>query len=349
LFSENVTKEDLMNMKVLLAAVFAGAIALGASDPGYHLLNKIALPGEGNQDYLAIDETARRLYVSHGVSVEVVEIDSDRPVGRIEGMEGVHGIAVAPKLGHGFITSGNSKTVKMFDLKTLRSLADIPVERDGPDGLVYEPTTERVFVFEHKGSGMTVIDAKDGRVLKEMPVPGQAEFPVVDGKGTVWEIIEDKSLILKIDAKTMDVLAQWPIGPTCEGPSGQAIDISHRRLFVGCNNEKMSVVDADTGKIIQTLPIGVHIDSTVYDPSTKLIFNCNRGSVTILHQDSPDDYSVVQTLETMPRANTQALDLKTHKLYLSTSMYQPNPAAKPGGRSGEMRVPNSFTVLVYGK
>jgi DNA-binding beta-propeller fold protein YncE len=338
-----------MNTKGILAAVFAGAIALGAADPGYHLLNKIALPGEGNQDYLAIDQSARRLYVSHGVAVEVVDIDSDKPVGRIEGMDGVHGIAVAPELGHGFITSGNSKIVKMFDLNTLKTIADIPVERDGPDGLAYEPTTQRVFVFEHKGTGMTVIDAKEGKVLKEMAVNGQAEFPVTDGKGTVWEIVETTSLVLKIDAKTMDILATWPIGPTCVGPSGHAIDVANRRLFVGCNNEKMSVVDADSGKIIQTLPIGVHIDSTVYDPATKLIFNANRGSVTIIHQDTPDEYSVVQTLETMPHANTQALDFKTHKLYLSTSMYQPNPAATPGGRSGEIRTPSSFTVLIYGK
>src|SRR5205085_9809246 len=182
----------------------------------YRLLKTISLPGDGGQDYLALDQTARRLYVTHGTAVEVVDIDSEQPVGRIEGMNGVHGVALAPKLGHGFITSGNSKTVKMFDIKTLKSLADIPVQRDGPDGLVYEPTTDRVFVFEHKGNGMTVIDAKDGKVLKETDVNGQAEFPVVDGKGTGWEIVETTSLILKIDAKTMEILATWPIGPACE-------------------------------------------------------------------------------------------------------------------------------------
>jgi DNA-binding beta-propeller fold protein YncE len=338
-----------MKRTIAWIALVAGGVALAASDPGYHLLNKIPLPGEGNQDYLAIDQSTRRLYVSHGVSVDVVDLDAEKPVGKIEGMNGVHGIAVAPKLGHGFITSGNTKTVKMFDLKTLQSLADIPVASDGPDGLVYEPVTERVFVFEHKGAGMTVIDAREGKVVLETPLPGQAEFPVVDGKGTVWDIVEDKSLVLKIDARSMKILEQWPIAPDCVGPSGQAIDTANRRLFVGCNNEKMSVLDADTGTILQTLPIGVHVDATAYDPATKLVFNANRASVTILHQDSPDKYSVVQTLETLGHANTLALDLKSSKIYLSTSMYESKPPATPGGRAGEARIPESFIVLVYGK
>jgi DNA-binding beta-propeller fold protein YncE len=205
----------------LLLAALAGL----AQSTGYRLLKKIPAAGDGGWDYLFMDNEARRLYVSHGTQVEVIDADADKWIGKIDGMNGVHGIAIASKLGHGFITSGNTKTVKMFDLKTLQSLADIPVAADGPDGLVYEPTTERVFVFEHRGAGMTVIDAKDGKELKEAPVPGQAEFPVVDGKGTVWDIIEDKSLILKIDAKEMKVLAQWPIGPACERPSGQAIDL----------------------------------------------------------------------------------------------------------------------------
>lgn len=324
-------------------------VATGQSQNSYHLLKKIPLPGEGNQDYLAIDDSAHRLYVSHGVSVDVVDLDTEKPIGKIEGMNGVHGIATAPKIGHGFITSGNTKTVKMFDLKTMQSLADIPVAADGPDGIVYEPSTERVFVFEHKGAGMTVIDAKQGKVIKEVSLPGQAEFPVVDGKGIVWDIIEDKSLVLKIDAKEMTILNQWPISPDCVGPSGQAIDTANRRLFVGCNNEKMSVLDADTGKIIQTLPIGVHVDATAYSRSTKLIFNANRASVTVIHQDSPDSYSVAQTFETVGHANTLALDSKTEKIYLSTAMYEKTAAGAPDGRVNETKLPGSFAVLVYGK
>jgi WD40 repeat protein len=332
-----------MKTKLTIIAFLIVALALAASNPGYHLLKTIPLTGDGGQDYLAIDQSARRLYVTHGTQVEVIDLNSEQPVGKIEGMNGVHGVALASTNGHGFITSGLTKTVKMFDLKTLQSLADIPVSADGPDGIVYEPT-DRVFAFEHKGSGMTVIDAKDGKVLKEMPLPGQAEFPVVDGKGTVWDIIEDKSLVLKIDAKEMKILAEWPIAPACEGPSGQGIDLANRRLFVGCNNEKMSVLDADSGKIIQTLPIGVHIDATAYDPSTKLIFNANRSSVTIIHQDSPDKYSVVQNLETLQGTNTLGLDLTTGKIYLSTTTF--GPAVTPGGRAA--RMPGTFMVAVYG-
>jgi DNA-binding beta-propeller fold protein YncE len=333
-----------MKARLTLGSALIVALAFAAADPGYRLLKTIPLTGDGGQDYLAIDQSARRLYVTHGTQVEVVDLDTEQPVGKIEGMNGVHGIALAPKLGHGFITSGNAKTVKMFDLKTLRSLVEIPVLADGPDGIAYEPATDRVFAFEHKGAGLTIIDAITGKVLTEMPLPGQAEFPVVDGKGAVWDIVEDKSLVLKIDAREMKILAQWPIAPTCEGPSGQAIDLSNRRLFVGCNNEKMSVLDADTGKIIQTLPIGVHIDVTAYDPSTKLIFNANRSSVTIIHQDSPDRYSVVQNLETLEGTNTLALDLKTGKIYLSTAKFA--PPASQGGRP--TRVPGSFMVAVYG-
>jgi DNA-binding beta-propeller fold protein YncE len=333
-----------MKTKLTVITLLTVGLAFAASDPGYHLLKTIPLTGDGGQDYLALDQSARRLYVTHGTQVEVVDIDTEQPVGKIEGMNGVHGVALASKLGRGFITSGNTNTVKMFDLKTLQSLADIPVGADGPDGIVYEPTTERVFAFEHRGKGLTVIDAKKGSVLKEVPLAGQAEFPVVDGKGTVWVIIEDKSLVLKIDAKEMKILAQWPLAPACEGPSGLAIDLANRRLFAGCNNEKMSVMDADSGKIIQTLPIGVHIDATAYDPSTKLIFNANRSSVTIIHQDSLDQYSVVQNLETLQGTNTLALDLKTGKIYLSTAKFA--PPATPGGRG--TRMPGTFMVAVYG-
>jgi DNA-binding beta-propeller fold protein YncE len=334
-----------MSTKRLFALLLAmNAALLAPAATHYRFLKTIPLPGDGGQDYLALDQDAHRLYVTHGTTVEVVDTATEQPVGRIEGMNGVHGVALAPKLGHGFITSGNTKTVKMFDLKTLQSLADIAVAYDGPDGAVFEPTTNRVFVFAHRGAGMSVIDAKDGKVLKEMPVPGQAEFPVVDGKGLVWDIIEDKSLVLKIDAKEMKVLAQWPIAPGCEGPSGLAIDLGNRRLFAGCNNEKMSVLDADSGRIIQTLPIGVHIDAVAYDPSTKLIFNANRSSVTIIHQDSPDLYTVAQNLETQQGTNTLALDLKTGKLYLSTAKFA--APANPGGKAA--KVPGTFMVVVYG-
>lgn len=324
-------------MKALILLIAATAVLAAADGPGYHLLKKIPLPGEGNWDYLAVDETARRLYVSHGAQVEVIDIDKDQHVGTIAGMNGVHGIAIARKLNRGFITSGNTSTVKMFDLKTLASIADIPAG-NGPDGAVYEPITERLFAFNHRGSTLTVIDAKETKVIDNIELGGQPEFPVTD-KGTVWVNLENVSTLVKLDAKSLK-MDKWPA--PCKEPASMDMDRKTRRLFIGCNDEKMGVADADTGKVIATVPIGVHVDATAFDPSSKLIFNANRGSVTIVHQDGPDQYSVVQTLEAAPRANTLALDLKTHKLYMSAADFDD---AKPKAKM----VPGSFAVYVYGK
>lgn len=332
---------------VISAMLLAAVLCFAQSKGGYHLLNKIPAAGDGNWDYLYLDSDARRLYVSHGTQVEVIDVDADKWVGKVDGMNGVHGIAIAPKLGRGFITSGNTSTVKMFDLKTLQSLADIPAG-NGPDGVLFEPVTQRVFAFNHRGGTLTVIDAVAGKALENIELGGQPEFPVTDGKGTIWVNNEDKSMLLKIDAKGMKVLERWPVAP-CEAPASMAMDQKNRRLFIGCNSKVMAVADPDSGKIITTLPIGEHVDATAFDPATKLIFNANRASVTIFHQDSADKYSEVQTLETMPRANTLALDPKTKKIYLSTAQYEEKPAATPDGKPRQVMVPGSFTVLVYGK
>src|SRR5216684_2949264 len=239
----------MMKMKLLVLGLLTGALALAASDAGtYHLLKKTSLTGEGNWDYLAIDQNGRRLYVSHGSQVEVIDLDKDEPVGKITGMNGVHGIAIASKLDRGFITSGNTSTVKMFDLKTLQSLADIPAG-NGPDGVLFEPVTRRVFAFNHRGGTLTVIDAVAGKAIETIELGGQPEFPVTDGKGTVWVNNEDKSMLLKIDAKQMKVLERWPVAP-CEAPASMALDQKNRRLFIGCNSKVMAVADADSGKII---------------------------------------------------------------------------------------------------
>ena len=333
-------------MKPALIALVLASLAAAASAPEYHLLKKIPVTGEGNWDYLAIDQAARRLYVSHGPQVDVIDLDSDKPVGKIEGMNGTHGIAIAAKLGRGFITSGNTSSVKMFELKTLKSLADIPAG-NGPDGVLYEPVTQRVFAFNHRGGTLTVIDAKEGKPLRNLELGGQPEFPVTDGKGAIWVNLEDKSTLLKLDPKEMKILERWPA--PCHAPASMDLDRKTRRLFIGCNDLKMGVVDADSGRAIATVPIGEHVDATAFDPATRLIFNANRASVTIVHQDSADAYSVVRTLETMPRANTLALDRKTKKIYLSTAQFEPKPAAAPGGKPTQAMMPGTFMVLVYGR
>src|ERR1700730_3316419 len=279
-----------MKSDYLVLALLAGALALAASDAGtYRFLKKIPLTGEGNWDYLAVDENARRLYVSHGSQVEVIDIDKDEPVGKITGMQGVHGIAIASKLNRGFITSGNTSTVKMFDLKTLQSLADIPAG-NGPDGVIFEPTTERVFAFNHRGSTLTIIDAKEGKAIENIELGGQPEFPVTDGKGTIWVNNEDKSMLLKIDPTAMKIAERWPTAP-CEAPASMDMDRKNRRLFIGCNSKVMAVAVEDAGKIIKKLPIGGHRDGTAFDSETGLIFNSNRASVTVVHQESPDRYA----------------------------------------------------------
>lgn len=331
----------------LLSFLMLAAVSASAQPAGYHLLKQIPVAGDGNQDYLVIDQAARRLYVSHFTEVVVVDLDTEKLVGTIAGMDGVHGIAIASSLGRGFITSGNTSSVKMFDLGTLASLADIPAGK-GPDGVLFEPVTQRVFAFNHRGGTLTVIDAVAGKTIANIELGGQPEFPVTDGSGIVWDIIEDKSLLLKIDAKTLQVLERWPLAPG-EGPSGLAMDPANRRLFAGCNNKVMVVADADSGKIITNLPIGVHVDATAYDPASKLIFNANRGSVTIMHQDTKDQYSPVGTLETWPHANTLALDLKTGKIYLAASRYEEKPASTPDGKPRPAKIPGSFAILIYGR
>ncbi|MDP9038849.1 MAG: YncE family protein [Acidobacteriota bacterium] len=327
---------------VVLGAAWACAAGQGAVS--YHMTKQIPVGREGGQDYLNIDQEGRRLYVSHGTTVEVVDIDKDVWVGTISGLNGVHGIAVAPKFGHGFITSGKTSTVRMFDLKTLATLADAPAAGT-PDGVVYEPMTERVLAFDHRSGVVTAVDAKSGAVVGMLEIGGMPEFPATDGKGTVWVNQEDKSTLFKIDAKTMKVLGSWPVAP-CEGPTGMDLDRANRRLFIGCGNERMAVVNADTGAVITTLPIGVHTDATWFDPGTKLIFNANRGTTTVIRQSGPDTYSVVQSWVPAGHANTLAIDFKTHRVFQASSLYESTPGAD-GAAAKVSVVPGSFAVQVW--
>jgi DNA-binding beta-propeller fold protein YncE len=329
-------------------AVLAAACGPALAQPaGYHLLKKIPAAGDGPQDYLALDSAGRRLYVSHGTEVVVVDVDTDKIIGTVSGkMKGIHGIAVAPALGRGFISSGQTQSVKMFDLKTLQSLADIPAGI-GPDGMVFEPGTQRVFVFNHKGESLTVIDAAAGKAIANVKLDGQPEFPVADGKGAVWDIIESKSTLIKMDAASLKILATWPLAPG-EGPSALDLDLANRRLFAGCNNQVMVVLDADSGQIVAQGPIGVHVDAAVYDPKTKLVFYANRETVSVFHQDAADKYTLVGTLNNAPyHTNTLALDRQTSKIYLAGPRFE-EKAGVGGGKAKRVMIPGSFTILVYG-
>jgi YVTN family beta-propeller protein len=319
-------------------AVFTAIVALGlayaristASAGGFSVIRKIAIPGQGSWDYLSVDEAARRLYVSHGTQVEVIDVDSLGLVGMIPKTPGVHGIALAPQLGRGFVSNGESSTVTIFDLKTLKPIADVPTGKK-PDAIIYDPASSRVFAFNGGSNSATAIDAATGKVAGTVDLGGGPEFAAADGNGFVYDNLEAESLVLKIDSRKLAVVQRWPTAP-CASPSSMAIDRANRRLFLGCRSKVMAVMNADTGQVITTLPIGDHVDATAFDPETKLIFNSNgEGTITVIRQDTPDKYSVAETVKTVPRAKTMALDPKTHQLFLSTA------------ESGQ------FEVLVVGK
>ncbi|MGA2979550.1 MAG: YncE family protein [Terriglobales bacterium] len=306
----------------LFIAVFALAFAFASPSPasaeGLAITKKIPIAGQGGWDYLAVDEGGRRLYVSHGTQVEVLDVDSGAIVGKIENTPGVHGIAVAPELGRGFVSNGQSSTVTIFDLKTLKTIAEVPTGKK-PDAIIYDPATSRVFAFNGDSNSATAIQAADGKVAGTVDLGGGPEFAVADGSGYVYDNVEDASLVLKINSRTMKVEQRWPTAP-CASPSSIAMDRPNRRLFIGCRSKVMAVMNADTGKVIATLPIGDHVDASAFDPGSRLVFNSNgEGTITVIRQDSPDKYSVVENVKTLPKAKTMALDPKTHRLFLSTA------------------------------
>jgi DNA-binding beta-propeller fold protein YncE len=298
----------------LSCAVFAAPVPAG----GYSVVKKIPIAGTGSWDYLSVDEAARRLYVSHGTQVEVIDIDALTTVGNVPKTPGVHGIAIAPELGRGFVSNGQASTVTIFDLKTLKPIVDVPTGQK-PDAIIYDPATSRVFAFNGGSNSATAIDAASGKVAGTVDLQGGPEFAAADGNGFVYNNLEDESLVLKINSRELKVEQRWPTAP-CSSPSSMAMDRANRRLFIGCRSKVMAVLDADTGKVITTLPIGDHVDATAFDTETKLIFNSNgEGTITVIHEDSPDKYSIVETVKTAPRAKTMALDPKTHRLFLSTA------------------------------
>jgi DNA-binding beta-propeller fold protein YncE len=299
-----------------LSFVLVAAPALAADS--YHIIKKIPIAGQGSWDYLAVDEAARRLYVSHATQVEVLDVDSGAIVGKIENTPGVHGIAIAPELGRGFVSDGKSSAVTIFDLKTLKTIAEVAVGNK-PDAIIYDPSTKRVFAFNGDSNSATAIEAADGKVAGTVDLGGSPEYAVADGSGYIYNNLEDASVVLKINARTLKVEQRWPTAP-CASPSSIAMDRANRRLFIGCRSKVMAVMNADTGQVITTLTIGDHVDATAFDTSSRLIFNSNgEGTVTVIHQDSPDKYSIVENVKTLLKAKTMALDPKTHQLFLSTA------------------------------
>jgi len=329
----------------------ASASALPAAGPsGYHLIKTIKVGGDGFWDYLAFDSPTRRLFISRGTRVMVLDIDSGKIVGEIPDTPGVHGIALAPDRGNGFTSNGMAGTISIFDLKSLQVIGHAQAEMN-PDAIVYDPATKRVFAMNGRSGSATVVDAITGNVAGTISIGGKLEFAVADSAGHVYVNVEDKSEEVELDSKNLTVMARWPLDP-CREPSGLAMDAKHRRLFAGCANKMMAVVDADSGKVLATPPIGAGVDSNQFDPGTGFAFasNGSSGTLTVVHEDSPDQFSVLEDVPTQLGARTMALDLKTHEVYLVTAQFAPPPAPTPDNpRPRPSLVPDSFVVLVFGR
>ena len=334
-------------MKRLLIASLIAFAAFAAE--GYKVLNKIKIGGTGGWDYLTVDGPARRLYLSHGSTVEVVDLNAGKVVGQIPQLHGVHGIAVAPEVNKGFISNGTSNSVTVFDLKTLAKLGE-PATGQNPDAICYEPKTQRIFTFNGKSNDSTAIDAKTNEIVKTFPVGEKPEFCVVDGAGKLYANIESTSEIVEIDAAKPAVIRRAPLAP-CEGPSGLAIDVKNKKLFSVCGNRMMAVTDIATMKVIATPAVGPGTDGAGYDSGAGLAFSSNGGDGTLtIVKLVNGKYTAVDTVQTSRGARTMAVDEKLHHVYLLGAEYGPVPEPKAGQKKGRAPIiPDSFHVMVVGK
>lgn len=339
----------LLFSAIALLAI-AGVTAATAPAAGYHVVKKIALGGEGGWDYLTADSAARRVYITRSTHVTVLDADTGKVVGEIPNLSGVHGVALAPDLGRGFISNGRSSVVTVFDLKTLKATGEVKSTGTNPDAILYDPASHLVFAFNGRSGDATVIEGATGKVAGTIALGGKPEFAATDLKGSVYVNIEDKNEVVALDTAKLAVAKRWPLAP-CEEPSGMAIDRGHGRLLIGCGNKMAAVVDTATGKVVATPPIGQGVDANAFDPATGLGFASNgEGTLTVLHEDSPDNWSVVENAPTLRGARTMALDEKTHNVFLVTAQFGPPPAAtaeQPHPRPSV--VPGSFVVLVAGR
>jgi DNA-binding beta-propeller fold protein YncE len=303
----------------LLSLVTALVAAAQPAPGGYRLTRTIPVGGEGKWDYLTFDAATHRLYVSHETRVEVIDTEKNTVVGAIPNTPGVHGIALVPELGRGFTSNGLAGTATVFDLKSLAVITTVKVTGDKPDAIIYEPSSRRIFTFNGDSANATAIDAATAKVVGTIALGGGPEFAVADGKGRVYVNLEAAAMLVAFDAGGLEIKGRWPLAP-CQTPTGLGMDREHRRLFVGCRSKVMAVVDADSGRVITTLPIGGGVDAVAYDPATALAFASNKdGTVTVVHEDSPEKYTLVGNVPTKPGAKTLALDAVTHRIYLSVA------------------------------
>jgi hypothetical protein len=353
-------RNSAMRLLVIAAAgLVLGGLALAAPDSGYHLLKTYmfgAAPGSTSEyfDYITVDSAARRVYLSRGTAVQVMDADSGASIGVIPGFTRQHGVALAPELGRGFISDGTAAKIVIFDLKTLMVSGEAKADPDA-DCVVYDPASQTVFSMNGDSSSATAMSAKTGEVVKTIALGGKPEFAVADGRGTVYASLADKNEIAVINTRTLEVKARWPVAPV-GSPTALAIDREHHRLFsAGRNPQMLAILDADSGRVVQSFPITAGTDAAAYDAESGMIFvSTTAGDIHVFHEDSPDKYSVVDDIKTQYGAKTMGLDTKTHRLFLDTADFSAPPAAPAGaaagGRGGRPQaVLGTFRVVVYGR
>jgi len=335
------------------AALCGSLLSAGPSGGGYHLITKYDLGaapgGKEYWDYIAFDSSSRHLYISHNTEVKVVEADTGKIVGSIPDLKRVHGIALVPHLGKGFISDGGADEAVVFDLKTLSVTAHIKTGAN-PDCIIYDPASKHVFIMNGKTNDSSAIEPTTDTVVATIPMGGRPEYAVADGKGMIYDNIEDKNEVVAFDSLTNTIKSRWPIAPA-EEATAMDMDVKNHRLFIGGRNKLLAIMDADTGKVIQTFPIGAGVDTNIYEPGTSLLFTATReGTLHIFHEDAPDKFSVVETVKTEFGARNAALDHKTHRIFIDTADFGPmpeptteQPHPQPAPISG------TFRLLVYGR
>ena len=336
-------------LRTLFAVVIALA-SLAAAHPAsaqYRVLDRWKLEDAGGWDYLLIDSPAHRLYITRGDHVDVVDATSGKLTGTISGLHGTHGVALNPDGKLGYISDGGGNAVVVFDRATLATVATIPVGTN-PDCIIWEPATQTVWTFNGRSHDISVIDPTTQKVVATIPVPGKPEFAVADGKGTIFNNIEDKNEVIRIDANARKVTAEWPAG--CDSPSGLALDNEDHRLFAVCDGKKMGVIDANTGKTIANAAIGDGPDAAAWSAARKLAFaSCGEGVLSVVDAGSAE-YKTIQTLATQRSARTMTYDPATDRVYTVAAEFGPRPAATPENpRPRPPMIPGTFTILVVGR
>jgi YVTN family beta-propeller protein len=312
----------------------------------YAVLHRMTLGADGGWDYLTVDTTAHRLYISRSSHVQVVNTDTDSLVGDIPNTPGVHGIAINPAMRRGYTSNGRDSSVTVFDTRTLAVVAVVRVPARNPDAIFFDAASQRVFTFNGGSDDATAIDVATNTVAGSITLGGKPEFMTSDGRGTMFVNIEDTHEIVAFDPQKLTVKHRWTLSG-CEDPTGQALDRAHHRLFAVCGNKVMVVINATSGALVATIPIGAGSDGVIFDDARQVAISANgEGSMTVVHEDSPDKYSVTQTLPTMARARTLTLDARTHRLYTVSAQFAETPAptaATPRPRAA--MVQGTFTLL----